>query len=96
MRSAPKPRLAFVAPRGDQLSQLILEASPDFIYVYDRLEDRYLFASERCTSMLGYTPQQLVQLTRGQVLQLIHPEDLAHALAHAGATRRRRRFKHDI
>lgn len=69
-------------PRDDGLLQLILAASPDLIYVYDRLEERYLFVSERSTPMLGYSPQQMMQLERGDIHELIHPEDLAHAKTH--------------
>lgn len=70
------------APQGDFLFQLIVEACPDLIYVYDRLEERYLFVSDRSTAILGYTPHQIQQLRSEDVHQLIHPEDLAHAKAH--------------
>jgi PAS domain S-box-containing protein len=66
----------------DQLFELILEASPDLIYVYDRLEERYLFVSQRSFTMLGYTPQQIMQLRSEDIEEWIHPEDLAHAQAH--------------
>ena len=67
---------------GDHLLGLILAASPDLIYLYDRLEERYLFVSERSTSMLGYAPQHIMQLKSADIHDLIHPEDLAHAKAH--------------
>ena len=68
--------------RDEHLLELILDASPDLIYVYDRLEERYLFVSERSTPMLGYTPQQIMQLQSADIHELIHPEDLPHAKAH--------------
>jgi PAS domain S-box-containing protein len=67
---------------SDHLFQLILQASPDLIYVYDRLEERYLFVSERSTAMLGYTPQQIKALRSEDIHEWIHPEDLEHAKAH--------------
>lgn len=69
-------------PQVDFLFQLIVDACPDLIYVYDRLEERYLFVSDRSTAILGYTPQQIRQLKSEDLHQLIHPEDLARAQAH--------------
>ena len=73
-RRRSRPRLAVL--RDDHLLEVILSASPDLIYVYDRLEERYLFVSERSTPMLGYTPQQIMQLESADIHELIHPEDL--------------------
>jgi PAS domain S-box-containing protein len=67
---------------SDHLCGLILQASSDLIYVYDRIDERYLFVSERSSTMLGYTPQQMKQLTSEDIQEWIHPEDLAHAKAH--------------
>jgi PAS domain S-box-containing protein len=83
--SSARPTAGFYDTSSDDpFCRLIIEASPDFIYIYDRIEGRYLFASERCKAMLGYTPQQFVQFTRKDIEQLIHPEDLARAKAHYG------------
>jgi len=60
----------------------IIEASPDLIYIYDRLEGRYVFVSERSTALLGYTPRQLLKLGPEHLHRLIHPDDLDQALAH--------------
>lgn len=68
--------------QGDRLFELILQASPDLIYVYDRIDERYVFVSERSTTMLGYTPQQMKELSSEDIQDWIHPEDLAHAKAH--------------
>ena len=70
------------APFGDRLLRLILEASPDLIYVYDRLESRYVFFSSSSTMMLGYTPEQLIGLRSEDIQSRIHPDDLAYAQAH--------------
>lgn len=68
-------------PLGDRLLALILEASPDLIYIYDRIEERYLFFGASCATILGYTPHQLLSLRGAGLQQWIHPEDLAHAQA---------------
>jgi PAS domain S-box-containing protein len=68
--------------------QLIIAACPDLIYVYDRLEERYVFVSDRITAILGYTPEQIAQLTSDDVLQLVHPEDLTTVQAHYARQKR--------
>jgi PAS domain S-box-containing protein len=68
--------------QSDHLFELILQASPDLIYVYDRIDERYVFVSERSTTMLGYSPQQIKELSSEDIQEWIHPEDLAHAKAH--------------
>ena len=62
--------------------RLILEASPDIVYIYDRIDRRYSFISGRSKAVLGYTPAQIEQLDPEGIERLIHPEDLARAKAH--------------
>ena len=64
------------------LCRLMLEASPDIVYVYDRMEQRYPFVSGRCKEILGYSPQQLQRLRADDVESLIHPEDLERVRLH--------------
>jgi PAS domain S-box-containing protein len=73
--------------RGDisedsALFRLVNEASPDIIYVYDRLRERYPFVSGRCKEILGYAPQDIQRLKARDVERLIHPADLERARAH--------------
>ncbi len=70
------------APQGGSLLRLILEASPDIVYIYDRIDRRYSFISGRSKAVLGYTPAQIEQLDPEGIERLIHPEDLARAKAH--------------
>jgi PAS domain S-box-containing protein len=58
----------------------MLDVSPDIVYVYDRLSDRYLFVNERVKEVLGYEPGQIEAIA--DVEGIIHPDDLAHAKAH--------------
>jgi PAS domain S-box-containing protein len=71
-----------VGLRKSGFSRLLLEASPDIIYVYDRVEQRYPFVSERCDEILGYTHQQFEQFSAQDVERLIHPEDLERVRIH--------------
>ena len=69
-------------PFGDRLTALIIEASPDLIYIYDRLEERYLFFNSNSIPILGYAPAELLGMRGCEVQKWIHPEDLAHVQVH--------------
>ena len=56
--------------------------SSDFVYTFDRLEQRYLSVNSRCLDILGYTPEQILRLGRRDRAKLIHPKDLARAKQH--------------
>src|SRR3954469_3976092 len=38
-------------------ARLILEASPNIVYLYSMPEQRYLYVSPQVSSMLGYSPE---------------------------------------
>jgi PAS domain S-box-containing protein len=85
-------RARFRVARAPQRSlvELVLEASPDVIYLYDRLEQRYSFISERSKEVLGYTPEQIQGLRGDDIERLIHPDDLPRARAHYAKQQRLR------
>ena len=56
--------------------------SADVIYLYDRLEERYLSVNSRCLDVLGYMPEQVLRMSPSDLDQLIHPKDLARAKRH--------------
>ena len=58
------------------------DMSSDFVYIFDRLEQRYLSVNSRCLDILGYTPEQILRLGRRDRAKLIHPKDLARAKQH--------------
>jgi diguanylate cyclase (GGDEF)-like protein len=55
--------------------QRIAEASPFVIYVYDLNEDKNLYTNREITTILGYPPDQLENLTKGLLQSLMHLED---------------------
>jgi PAS domain S-box-containing protein len=57
----------------------MLEVSPDIVYVYDRIADRYLFVNDRITEILGYEPAQIEAMA--DIERVIHPDDLGMAKA---------------
>lgn len=81
---APRNESDFIEEKtapADVLS-LIIEASPDIIYIYDRLENKYPFVSGRCREILGFAPGQLRRRRAQDVDLLIHPDDRDRARAH--------------
>jgi PAS domain S-box-containing protein len=63
--------------------RLLTEASPDIIYLYDRVHQTYPMVAGRCREILGYSPDDLQRLGPQQVeRRLIHPDDLECARAH--------------
>ncbi len=57
--------------------EAILNTNPCFVFIYDLLENRNLYANHGVVSILGYTPEQVQQMNPSQLLSLIHPEDRA-------------------
>lgn len=76
------PQLRLDRAGSNPLLHQILEISADVIYLYDRLEERYLSVNNRCLDVLGYTPDQVLQMTPSDLDRLIHPKDLARAKRH--------------
>ena len=72
----------YSAPTTDDVATHAFDMSSDFVYTFDRLEQRYLSVNSRCSDILGYTPEQILRLGRGDRAKLIHPKDLARAKQH--------------
>lgn len=64
------------------LLDLLSETSLDVVYVYDRLEGRYICVSGRCEEVLGYQPDEIMRLSSDDVEPLIHPDDRVRAHVH--------------
>ena len=69
-------------PTTDDMATHAFDMSSDFVYIFDRLEQRYLSVNSRCLDILGYTPEQILRLGRRDRAKLIHPKDLALAKQH--------------
>jgi PAS domain S-box-containing protein len=62
--------------------RLLTDASPDIIYLYDRVHQTYPMVAGRCREILGYAPEDIQRLGPQQVERLIHPDDLERTRAH--------------
>jgi PAS domain-containing protein len=63
-------------PAGDPLLHHVLDVAAE-VYLYDRLEERYLSVNSRCLDVLGYAPEEILRMRPRDLDQLIHPKDLA-------------------
>ena len=62
--------------------QRILDTTPNFIYIYDLLKQKNVFANQEITTFLGYNKQQIQALGSEIMEQIIHPEDMPSVLKH--------------
>lgn len=58
-------------------NQQIIEKIPQLVYVYDVVAQKNVMSNRELTDMLGYTPEQLLEMGDSVLAQVIHPEDLA-------------------
>jgi PAS domain S-box len=62
--------------KNQQLLESIVKTIPNFIYIYDIVENKNIYANEAVTAILGYTPEELQDLGTDAVANLVHPEDM--------------------
>ncbi len=62
--------------KHQQLLESILTTIPNFLYIYDAVENKNIYANESVTAMLGYTPQELQDWGTHAIANLVHPDDL--------------------
>jgi|GEM_PF-6239677 len=61
----------------------IADTTPEIIYIYDRENDRNVYANRELVNVLGYTAEE-VQASQDKLLAtLIHPEDFPLIVAHS-------------
>lgn len=59
----------------DFFLQEVFDSSPDYIYLFDQLENKVVFANDRSYDILGRTPEEIVDLGP-QLMNDIHPDDM--------------------
>ncbi|MEG4533339.1 PAS domain S-box protein [Microcoleus sp. D2_18a_D3] len=62
--------------KHQQLLESIVTTIPNFLYIYDAVENKNIYANESVTAMLGYTPQELQDLGKDALANLVHPDDM--------------------
>jgi diguanylate cyclase (GGDEF)-like protein/PAS domain S-box-containing protein len=55
--------------------QQIADAAPYLLYIYDLTEQRNVYINGQASNLLGYTPQEILQMETALFSRLAHPED---------------------
>ncbi|MEG4804061.1 PAS domain S-box protein [Microcoleus sp. ARI1-B5] len=61
--------------KHQQLLESILTTIPNFIYIYDAVENNIIYANESVTAILGYTAKEWQDLGTDAITNLVHSED---------------------
>ncbi len=69
-------RRAEALRQSEQRFQAVLENSLDAAYRRDLRSDRYEYLSPVIEQIVGFSPQEMTELSREQVLARVHPEDM--------------------
>ncbi|HCV32789.1 MAG TPA: diguanylate cyclase, partial [Microcoleaceae bacterium UBA9251] len=62
--------------------QQIADAAPYLLYIYDLTEQRNVYVNGQASKLLGYTPQEILQMETALYSSLVYPEDLPKMSEH--------------
>ncbi|MBD1829866.1 PAS domain S-box protein [Microcoleus vaginatus GB1-A2] len=62
--------------KHQQLLESILTTIPNFLYIYDAVKNKNIYANESVTAILGYTVKEWQELGTDAIVKLVHSEDL--------------------
>ncbi|MEG4112348.1 MULTISPECIES: diguanylate cyclase domain-containing protein [unclassified Microcoleus] len=62
--------------------QQIADAAPYLLYIYDLTEQRNVYVNGQASKLLGYNPQEILQMQTAWYSSLVYPEDLPRLKAH--------------
>jgi diguanylate cyclase (GGDEF)-like protein/PAS domain S-box-containing protein len=62
--------------------QQIADAAPYLLYIYDLTEQRNVYVNGQASKLLGYTPEEILQMETALFSRLAHPEDSPLLAAH--------------
>ncbi len=60
----------------------VVETSPNAVYTFDLEEKRFLLANNQVRGILGFAPEEIVELSIGDLAKLLPPEELPEVKAH--------------
>ncbi|MCP3926212.1 MAG: PAS domain S-box protein [Desulfobacterales bacterium] len=61
--------------KNQQFSEIILNSSPDVIYVYDLIEKRNVYSNDGIMRVLGYSAEEMKEMGEFLVEKLMHQDD---------------------
>jgi PAS domain S-box-containing protein len=63
----------------------VIGTAPMLIYIYDLIEQANVFCNDRISSLLGFTPQEVLEFGNRIFESLLHPDDMETVTAHQTA-----------
>ncbi|MFM2061516.1 MAG: hypothetical protein RLZZ507_1186 [Cyanobacteriota bacterium] len=67
---------------SQRFAQSIADSSPNILYIHDFITQQNLYINREITTILGYTPADLLRMGFEVLQQTFHPEDLIAYFAH--------------
>ncbi len=67
---------------SQQFIQKIADTSPDLLYIYDLKEDSNIYSNRQIAEVLGYSPQQIIEMKNNLLPLIIHPDDCCNIHKH--------------
>jgi PAS domain S-box-containing protein len=55
----------------------IAQTTPSVLFIYDLIEGRNIYANQRSTDVIGYTPEEIEEMGGNFIPRLLHPDDVA-------------------
>jgi PAS domain S-box-containing protein len=55
----------------------IAQTTPSVLFIYDLIERRNIYANQRSTDVIGYTPEEIEEMGGNFIPRLLHPDDVA-------------------
>lgn len=77
-----RPQNRSIEWQSDRNFMLLANAIPGIFYVYDVVEQRYVYINDRTYSLLGYTSPTNGRSAADLICQKMHPADLSRLFAH--------------
>ncbi len=64
---------------GKEFIQNVVNTMPDFLYIYDLIENKNVYANHGLSKVLGYTEKEFQQMGDSVLQILFHPDDHENA-----------------
>ncbi len=78
----PRKKAEQALEESQRFIRQIADATPNLLYIYDLEEKRNIYSNREVAKVLGYTPEEIVEMGAGLVPNLVHPDDLTRVLKH--------------
>jgi PAS domain S-box-containing protein len=72
----PRKKAEQALEESQRFIQQIADATPNILYIYDLAEKRNIYSNREVAKILGYTPEEILEMGSGFVQNFVHPDDL--------------------